>query len=146
MKAKKTNKIKMIVAVYLAVTLVISAVAIVGVSAKTVTKEHRVELMWADDTYDDYEVITLGGEGRISDTFASYPTILGGYSSSYNRAVAYNSSLSRYYPENYFTLYANGGMTMVTHVADRPAGNYVVYYYHESGGQCRAYSTLSATY
>lgn len=146
MKTKKNYKVKRIVAIYLAVVFVLSAVAVYGVSAKTVTKEHLVELMYVDDTYDDYEVTGLGATGRISDAFANYPSIQSGYTSSYNKARALNTDTGRYYTEHYFRLYANGGVVMVTHGTNLPKGDYAIYYYHEGEGQCRAYSTLSATY
>lgn len=145
MKTKKNNKIKRIVVIYLAVVFVVSAVAVVGVCAKTVTKEHTVELATGDEEY-DYEVISLGGAGRISDTFSSYPTIFNGYSSSYNKAIAYDYVNRKYYSWNYFRLNDNGGTTMVTHGTSLPKSNYSIYYYNVSDGGCRAHSILSATY
>lgn len=146
MKTKKNSKIKRIVAIYLAVVFVISAVAVFGVSAASVSKEHTVELATGDGEYDS-EVIRLNGSGSISDTFYSYPTIFDGYSSSYNKAVAFDYDEDVYYTEHYFRLYANGGGAVrVTHGTSLPAGNYMIYYYNVSDGGCRARATLTAMY
>lgn len=146
MKAKKNNKIKRIVAIYLAVVFVLSAVAIFGVSAKTVTKEHCVQLD-IGDTEPDSASIKLAEDGRISDAFASYPEVPGtSYTTSEIRARAVNVDIPKYYGWKYFTLNENGGMVMVTYGTGILAGNCKTYYYYAGGGGCKAYSTLSATY
>lgn len=145
MKAKKSNKVKRIVAIYLAVVFVISAVAVFGVSAKTVTKEHCVELD-VGDTEPDSASIKLAEDGRISDTFASYPEVPGSYTTSDIKARAVNVDIPKYYGWKYYTLNENSGTMMVTYGTDLYAGNFKVYYYHFGGGGCKAYSTLSATY
>ena len=145
MKAKKNNKIKMIVAIYLAVTLVISAIAVVGVSATTRTVEHTVEVDMTDagDTYG----VTVHKNARMSDTFPSYPHIYTGYSSSTNRARAYNSNSQPLSTWKQFTLYANGGgVVMVNYGSNLSAGQYMIQYEHISGGGFRDDVIWSETY
>ena len=145
MKAKKNNKIKMIVAIYLAVTLVISAIAVVGVSATTRTVEHTVEVGMSD-AMETFGVI-LHGTGRMSDTFPSYPYIYSGYSYSENQARAVNSQTGLKHTWRPFTLHANGGgVVMVTYGTGMPSGSYMLQYQHVGGGGFRDDVIWSETY
>ncbi len=144
MKTKKTNKIKMIVAIYLAVVFVLSAVAVFGVSAVTNTSEHFLEV-GMDDRIETYRV-TLHGTGRMSDTFPSYPYIYSGYSTSVNRARAVNLSTGTNYSWKQFTLNANGGVVMVTYGTNLPAASYMLQYQHVSQGGFRDDIIWSETY
>lgn len=145
MKTKKTNKIKMIVAVYLAVTLVISAIAIVGVSATTRTVEHTVEVGMSD-AIETYGVL-VHDNARMSDTFPSYPYIYSGYSSSTNRARAVNTKTKTLAGWQQFTLYSNGGgVVMVNYGSNLSAGQYMIQYQHVSGGGFRDDIIWSETY
>lgn len=145
MKTKKKNKIKMFVAIYLAVVFVISAIGVFGVSAVTRTYEHFLEV-GMDDSIETYGV-TLHGDGRMSDTFPSYPYIYSGYSSSVNQARAYNSSSQPLSAWKQFTLYANGGgVVMVTYGEDLTAGKYEIRYQHVSQGGFKDDIIFSETY
>ena len=145
MKTKKNNKIKRIVAIYLAVVFVISAFAIFGVSAVTRTYEHFVEV-GMDDSYETYGV-TLHGNGRMSDTFPSYPYIYSGYSSSVNQARAYNSSAQPLSGWKQFSLYANGGgVVTVTYGENIAKGKYEIRYQHVSQGGFKDDIIFSETY
>lgn len=145
MKAKN-NKIKRVVAIYLAVVFVLSAVAIFGVSAKTYTWEHTVEIE-CHPTYRCNVGTSIGADGgRMSDTFSSYPTIYGNYTKSVNKARAWNYEEDIYYTWQPLTLYENGGTTMVTYGNNLEAGDYEVQYENVSHGGCRANAILSRSY
>lgn len=144
MKAKKNNKIKRIVAIYLAVVFVLSSAAVFGVSAVTKTYEHYLEV-GMDDSIETYGV-TLHGKGRMADIFPSYPYIYSGYSSSVNHARAYKNGqpISNWKD---FTLYANGGgVVSVTYGEDINAGFYEIRYQHVSQGGFKDDVLFSETY
>lgn len=145
MKEKKYNKIKRIVAIYLAVVFVLSAAAVFGVSAKTVSKEHRVEVYRGLGEYDS-EVTGLPSAGTISDTFLSYPNIPGDYTTSTIRSRARNYSQGKTYDWKYSTLNENGGVVTVTYGTSLQKGDYDIRYEHYSGGSCEARAILSAMY
>lgn len=145
MKAKKNNKIKRIVAIYLAVVFVISAVAVFGVSAVTNTYEHYIEVGMDDS------VVTYGARltstGRMSETFPSYPYIYSGYSSSVNKARAVNTSTRTLNDWQQFTLYANGGgVVTLTYGTNLSVGLYEIQYKHVSQGGFKDDIILSLTY
>lgn len=146
MKAKKNNKVKRIVAIYLAVVFVLSAVAVFGVSAKVYTWEHTIEL--ASISGDSCNVgISMGGTGRMSDAFQSYPTIYNGYTKSVNQARAVHSSGGYSSGWERFTLYDNSaGIVTVSYGDTCPYGFYEVSYKNYSHGGCKADSIFSMTY
>ena len=98
---------------------------------------------------DSYNIgTTMGGTniGRMSDTFSSYPTIFDGYSSSKNRARAYNFDDSISYGWKTFILNENGGPTTVVYGTNLTDGQYEVKYEHLENGGFRSNSFLSRTY
>lgn len=143
---KKKNKVKKIVAIYLVVVFVLSAIAVVSVSAKTYTKTHTVEVASIPGDY-DYEPAYMGGSGRMSDTFQANPTIFNNYTSSENRVRAINVDENKYYPWVEFTLYQNSGAPKtVIYGTNVDSGEYQVRYENVSKGGFRASSILSTTY
>ena len=146
MKIKKNSKITRIVAIYLAVVFVLSAVTIFGVSAKVYTWEHTIEL--ASIPGDSCSVgISMGGTGRMSDSFQSYPTIFNGYTKSVNQARAVHSSGGYSTGWIKFTLHDNSaGIVTVSYGGTCPSGFYEVRYQNYSDGGCRADSIFSMTY
>lgn len=142
----KTNNIKRIIAIYLAVVFVLSVIAIVGVSAKTYTYTHTVEVASVPGSSDSLG-ISMGGKGRISDTFQAYPTIYNGYSSSNNKSRVYNKDVTEYHEWNDFTLYGNSGAPKTIIYGDEfPATSYEIQYRNVSQGGFKAETILSRTY
>lgn len=141
---KTNNKVKRVVAVYLAVLLVLTVIAAIGVSAKVYTWNHRVEL----SSGAIYTIGTsMGGTGRMSDTFQAYPDVYGSYTSSANRARAYNYSKGIYYSWVQFTLYeASGAPNTVAYGNSLTTGNYEIRYENTGQGGFGADSILSRTY
>ena len=142
---KRQGNLTRVVAIYLIVVFAMCAIAVFGVSAKTYTWTHTVEL--AASPGDSTTIGTsMGAAGRMSDTFPSYPTIYGNYTTSTNKARAYNYTTGRDYGYKNFTLYENGGVVMVTYGTDLDTGNYEVKYVNVRNGGFRSDAILSRTY
>lgn len=142
----KKNNIKKIVAIYLVVVLVLSVLAVVGVSAKTYTSNHTVEVATVKDDY-DYEPAYMGGLGRISDTFQANPTIFDEYSSSTDTVSVYYEGTNTILASTRITLYGNSGAPKTVIYGDKFEQNYyTIKYVYYSGGGFRASSILSRTY
>lgn len=146
MKTKKKNKIKMFVAIYLAVVFILSAVAIIGTSAVTNTWEHEVEVGTSSGSYYT-DGVTLHGNGSMSDTIFGYPYVFGGYSTSENRARATNSRTNVSTAWKSFTLYGDSGhVVMITYGTNLTSDFYVLRYEHVSNGGFRETLLWSESY
>ena len=142
---KRQGNLTRVVAIYLIVVFAMCAIAVFGVSAKTYTWTHTVEL--AASPGDSTTIGTsMGATGRMSATFPSYPTIYGNYSSSTNKAKAYNYDRGINYGWKNFTLYENGGVVMVTYGTSLLSGGYDVQYVNVSNGGFKSNAILSRTY
>lgn len=138
------SKMKKTVAIITIVATVLSLAAIT-VSAKTYTWTHTVSVASVPGSTDSI-VTSMGGKGRMSDTFSSYPTIFDGYTVSNNKARAVNDSTGTSYGWKSFTLNSNGGPVTVTYGSSLATGSYYVQYQNVSKGGFRSSSILSRTY
>lgn len=114
------------VAIIATVAAVLSFAAIT-VSAKTYTWTHTVSVASIPGSTDSITA-SMGGKGRMSDTFSSYPTIFDGYKVSNNKARAVNDSTGVSYGWKSFTLNSNGGPVTVTYGSSLVKGSYYVQY------------------
>lgn len=89
---------------------------------------------------------SMGGKGRMSDTFSSYPTIFDGYTVSNDKARAVNDSTGVSYGWKSFSLNSNGGPVTVTYGSSLAKGSYYVQYQNVSKGGFRSSSILSRKY
>lgn len=138
------NKLRRIIAIAL-ICLVILSIAVISVSAKTYTWTHTVSVASIPGSTDSI-ITSMGGTGRMSDTFSSYPTIFDGYSVSNNKARAVNDDTGYSYGWKSFTLNSNGGPVAVTYGSSLTTGSYYVQYQNVSKGGFRSSSILSRTY
>lgn len=138
------SKMKKTVAIIATVAAVLSFAAIT-VSAKTYTWTHTVSVASIPGSTDSITA-SMGGKGRMSDTFSSYPTIFDGYKVSNNEARAVNDSTGVSYGWKSFTLNSNGGPVTVTYGSSLVKGSYYVQYQNVSKGGFRSSSVFSKTY
>ena len=137
-KIKKTVEIITIVAA-------VSSLTVLAVSAKTYTWTHTVSVASIPGSTDSITT-SMGGKGRMSDTFSSYPTIFDGYTVSNDKARAVNDSTGVSYGWKSFSLNSNGGPVTVTYGSSLAKGSYYVQYQNVSKGGFRSSSILSRKY
>lgn len=142
---KQTKKIKKIATTTVVAICALLSIAAISASAKTYTWTHTVSVASVPGSTDSI-VASMGGKGRMSDTFSSYPTIFDGYTVSNNKARAVNDGTGISYGWKSFTLNSNGGPVTVTYGSSLTKGSYYVQYKNVSKGGFRSSSILSKTY
>ena len=138
------SKIKKTVAI-ITIVAAVSSLTVLAVSAKTYTWTHTVSVASIPGSTDSITT-SMGGKGRMSDTFSSYPTIFDGYTVSNDKARAVNDSTGVSYGWKSFSLNSNGGPVTVTYGSSLAKGSYYVQYQNVSKGGFRSSSVFSKTY
>ena len=138
------SKIKKTVAI-ITIVAAVSSLTVLAVSAKTYTWTHTVSVASIPGSTDSITT-SMGGKGRMSDTFSSYPTIFDGYTVSNDKARAVNDSTGVSYGQKSFSLNSNGGPVTVTYGSSLAKGSYYVQYQNVSKGGFRSSSILSRKY
>ena len=138
------SKIKKTVAI-ITIVAAVSSLTVLPVSAKTYTWTHTVSVASIPGSTDSITT-SMGGKGRMSDTFSSYPTIFDGYTVSNDKARAVNDSTGVSYGWKSFSLNSNGGPVTVTYGSSLAKGSYYVQYQNVSKGGFRSSSILSRKY
>lgn len=138
------SKIKKTVAI-ITIVAAVSSLTVLAVSAKTYTWTHTVSVASIPGSTDSITT-SMGGKGRMSDTFSSYPTIFDGYTVFNDKARAVNDSTGVSYGWKSFSLNSNGGPVTVTYGSSLAKGSYYVQYQNVSKGGFRSSSILSRKY
>lgn len=92
----KASKVKRIALTALAAVFALSSAMIISASAKTYQWTHTVSLATSPGSMTSIST-TMGGTGKMSENFGSYPTIFDGYSTSNNSARAVNEKTGKSY-------------------------------------------------
>ena len=118
----------------------------ISASAKTYQWTHTVSLATNPGVMTSIST-SMGGTGKMSENFGSYPTIFDGYSTSNNSARAVNEKTGKSYGWKNFTLTKNyPAVIAVTYGQSMPADPYYVQYKNLSNGGFRVSATLLRTY
>lgn len=143
---QNVSKIKRAALTTLAVACAFSCTAAISANAKTYQWTHTVSLATNPGVMTSIST-SMGGTGKMSENFGSYPTIFDGYSTSNNRARAVNESTGKRYGWKSFTLTKNYPAPIsVTYGSALPKGSYCVQYQNVSNGGFRTTATLLRTY
>ncbi len=142
----KLSKGKRIIITAMAVMCALSTAAAIGANAKTYQWTHTVSLATNPGAMTSI-ITSMGGTGKMSENFGSYPTIFDGYSTSNNSARAVNEKTGKSYGWKNFTLTKNyPAVIAVTYGQSMPADPYYVQYKNLSNGGFRVSATLLRTY
>ncbi len=142
----KVSKVKKITLTALAAVCALSSAMAISASAKTYQWTHTVSLPTNPGVMTSIST-SMGGTGKMSENFGSYPTIFDGYSTSNNSARAVNEGLNKSYGWKDFTLTKNyPAVIAVTYGQSVPSGSYYVQYKNVSNGGFRVSATLLRTY
>ncbi len=143
---QNVSKIKRATLTTLAVACAFSCTAAISSNAKTYQWTHTVSLATNPGVMTSIST-SMGGTGKMSENFGSYPTIFDGYSTSNNSARAVNEKTGKSYGWKNFTLTKNyPAVIAVTYGQSMPADPYYVQYKNLSNGGFRVSATLLRTY
>ena len=143
---QNVSKIKRTALTTLAVACAFSCTAAISANAKTYQWTHTVSLATNPGVMTSIST-SMGGTGKMSENFGSYPTIFDGYSTSNNSARAVNEKTGKSYGWKNFTLTKNyPAVIAVTYGQSMPADPYYVQYKNLSNGGFRVSATLLRTY
>ena len=142
----KLSKGKRIIITAMAVMCSLSTAAAIGANAKTYQWTHTVSLATNPGAMTSI-ITSMGGSGKMSDVFSSYPTIFDGYSRSENRARAVVETSGKSYGWKDFTLTKNYPASVsVVYGSNLSKNSYYVQYQNKSQGGFRSTATLIRTY
>lgn len=142
------NKSKKVAVATMAALCAVSSFAAISASATTTNWTHTVSVASIPGSTDSI-VAELEKSGKISDTFANYPTIYNGFSRSNNQARAFNYTINKDYGWQDFTLIKDYPSTVTVSYnggAKVSAGSYYVQYRNKSEGGFRSSAVFSITY
>lgn len=127
----KISKFKRILIAAMAVVCVFSTVAIIGVSAATETFSYTIDCVALEDKE---HILITQNVGEVSDTFANYPTIYDGKTSSTVQASVYYDNWKHRTMIKIVTLQKNNPSYPSVNYGAIPKGQQGHYFYVSAGG------------